>query len=223
MTEGAWDPRLSGPPPPTKNTPPHPGLPWGAAGGQSAVSRQAEPWQLHFPSPGSGALGELRCLSGLSPKVLVKGDSCSSAGVWRSLECCVCWGAPSLAPPLCSRHGGSPAPEVAGGAACAPGGARLGKAGVSAPTSIPGLRIPKAGTAANSPGSQVRKQGQESHSRKLPALGSSHGPLSLSLGPHPESVFLSLRPTARTPRPQAAGSGLCNPTPCLCWSLRGKR
>lgn len=173
---GVWDPRLSGPPPLTKNTPPRPGLPWGAAGGQSAISGRAELWKLHSPSPGSEALGQLHCLPGISPEVLVKGDSCSPAGVWRSLERCVCWGAPSLAPPLCSGHGGSMAPVVAGGAACGPAGVRVGRAGVSAPTSISGFANPQGRYNLQLP----TFTGEEAEARRvtpgrLSALGSSHG------------------------------------------------
>lgn len=132
--------------------------------------------EASFPIPWAGSLGQLHCLSGISPEVLVKGDSCSPAGVWRSLERCVCWGAPSLAPPLCSGHGGSMAPVVAGGAACGPAGARVGRAGVSAPTSISGFANPQGRYNLQLP----TFTGEEAEARRvtpgrLSALGSSHG------------------------------------------------
>lgn len=223
MTEGAWDPRLSGPPPLTKNTPPHPGLPWGAAGGQSAVSRQAEPWKLHFPPPGLGALGELRCLSGLSPEVLVKGDFCS-AGVWRSLECCVCWGGGHPAWPLLCAAGTGEARHLRWQEALLVSrGCQAGQGGRLSSHLHPWFENPQGRYNRQLP----RLTGEEEWSgESLQEAGvppqSFHGPLSPSLGPHPESVFLSSQLPARTPRPQAAGSGLCNPTPGLCWSLRGE-
>lgn len=55
LAGGAWDPRLSWPPPLTKNTPPRPGLPQGSAGGQpTSIPGFVNPHGRHISkSPGS--------------------------------------------------------------------------------------------------------------------------------------------------------------------------